>query len=203
MHLSGVRPSVCPSMGHSSKVCCCGPPGKRYRSISARRTAGRRANAGSATLSAYVADEHRLARAKCSYTMQYVWVQRRQSKLAVWGAVLSCDDGGRFGRGPSDRTPRGRPPTSPPTPGEHWFTNPDGPISWSRARWARACSEWTGEFHDAGRTAPLNSERWWPKCIHSHEPSNAQRDSGDLDPFTPRADNSQRQLQGGATHWRI
>jgi len=57
MHLSDVclsvrlfvRPSVCPSMGHSSKHCCCGPAGRRYRSIAARRTAERRANAGSAT----------------------------------------------------------------------------------------------------------------------------------------------------------
>ena len=39
MHLSGVRPSVrpsvCPSLGHS----CCGAAGRRYRSIAARRTA--------------------------------------------------------------------------------------------------------------------------------------------------------------------
>ena len=57
MHLSDVclsvrlfvRPSVCPSMGHSRKHCCCGPAGRRYRSIAARRTAARRANAGSAT----------------------------------------------------------------------------------------------------------------------------------------------------------
>ena len=34
--------------------CCCGPVGRRYRSIAARRTAARRVNAGSATLSAYV-----------------------------------------------------------------------------------------------------------------------------------------------------
>jgi len=34
-------------MGHSSKLCCCGPTGSRYRSITAAT------NAGSATLSAY------------------------------------------------------------------------------------------------------------------------------------------------------
>jgi len=44
-------------MDHSSKVCCCGPASRRYRSIAARRTVARRANAGSATSSAYVAAE--------------------------------------------------------------------------------------------------------------------------------------------------
>ena len=37
-----VSPSVCPSMGHSSEVCCCGPVGSRYRSTAARLTAARR-----------------------------------------------------------------------------------------------------------------------------------------------------------------
>jgi len=54
LHLSGVRasvrPSVCPSVGHSSKVCCCDEQqGSLWW-----------ANAGSVTLSACVVAEHRL-----------------------------------------------------------------------------------------------------------------------------------------------
>ena len=45
MHVG--HPSACPpvrpSTGHSSKVCCCDPDGRRYRSIAARHTAARRA----------------------------------------------------------------------------------------------------------------------------------------------------------------
>jgi len=61
-HLSdfypSVRPFVCPRMGphqqaHHCRFAAGGPAGRRYRSIAARRTAARRANAGSATLSAY------------------------------------------------------------------------------------------------------------------------------------------------------
>ena len=43
------------------KLCCCGPAGRRCRSIAARRAAAWRANAGSATLSAYVVAGRRLA----------------------------------------------------------------------------------------------------------------------------------------------
>jgi len=53
----GVRLSV---VSHSSELCCCGPAGRRYRSIAARRTVARQANAGSATLSAYVVTENSL-----------------------------------------------------------------------------------------------------------------------------------------------
>ena len=45
--------SVCLSHRHQQSLLICGPAGRRYRSIAARRSAARRANAGSATLSAY------------------------------------------------------------------------------------------------------------------------------------------------------
>ena len=51
----GVRPSVCPSMGPQQQTRCCrfvtvGPAGRRFDLLLQQR----RANAGSATLSAYV-----------------------------------------------------------------------------------------------------------------------------------------------------
>ena len=56
----GVRPSVCPSMAHIPaaanpplQVCCCGPGGQET-SNDCCSSGVRRANAGSATLSAYV-----------------------------------------------------------------------------------------------------------------------------------------------------
>ena len=55
-----ICPSVCPRMGHSNKVCCRGLAGRRYLLQCAQQHGVRRANAGSATLSAYVVAEHRL-----------------------------------------------------------------------------------------------------------------------------------------------
>jgi len=63
----GVCPSVCLSIFHSSKVCCCGmwfgQTSRRYRSIAAQHTGVQCAavsNAGSATLSPYVVAQHTL-----------------------------------------------------------------------------------------------------------------------------------------------
>ena len=85
MHRSGVRSSVLPSIGHSSIVCYGGPAGRRYRSIAARRTAARRANAGCATLSAYVVAEHRQdpmlqKHARCLYLFLQFRRRRRHAR---------------------------------------------------------------------------------------------------------------------------
>jgi len=52
--------SVCPSMGHSSKLCCCNPACSRYRSTAARRTAARRADTGIIPHVSVSIHEHRL-----------------------------------------------------------------------------------------------------------------------------------------------
>jgi len=61
MHMLGVpRPSGRPSIS-GSQVCCCGPAGDVDRLLHGAQQRGvRRANAGSATLSAYVEAEHNL-----------------------------------------------------------------------------------------------------------------------------------------------
>ena len=75
----GVCPSVCLSIFHSSKVCCCGQASsccgiwfgqasRRYRSIAAQHTGVQCAavsNAGSATLSLYVVAQHTLVDGVC------------------------------------------------------------------------------------------------------------------------------------------
>jgi len=78
-HLSGVslsvRPLIYPSLtpGRNMpllQVCCCGPGGQKISIVCC--TAGvRQANAGSATLSAYVVAEHRLIVhvLKCEYDL--------------------------------------------------------------------------------------------------------------------------------------
>jgi len=67
MQLSGVRPSVSLSVQFAGRVCCSAPGGQEILICCGGAAAARRANAGSATLSAGVEAEHRMASAGGRY----------------------------------------------------------------------------------------------------------------------------------------
>jgi len=84
---ASVRPSVCLSHSPAARRCCAfaavGPAGKRKRPIAAAAglSAGRRAKAGSATLSAYVEAEHSLVAGCTDHS------QRLRFVLTISGAT--------------------------------------------------------------------------------------------------------------------